>query len=321
MKLIHLESEHVLLLPLVSEDEENICLPLVITVVSKYWGIDLPFSEAKEVTKKYPNIKGSIMIEGIELAERHGLASLVVNSTIRELKKIIDMGIPPIVILPGIRETVQHAAVISGYNEAQKVIIHYIPHPDTLGAIPEQKFDQQWSEDDKLMLLLAPPDIISKLNLESKSKEKSNHLCFLSERLRLQGRNEEAINLLKKALEINIGNSTALCLLAGILNDQNSPDAVQYYQNSIEHNKRCYLAYRGLGNYYLKTRDYANSEAFYTKAIEINPNRFAPIYKNRGLVRLQQNKKNEAKEDFKMYLVQMPNAKDRKNILEAIEEL
>ena len=321
MKLIHLESEHVLLLPLVSEDEENICLPLVITVVSKYWGIDLPFSEAKEVAKKYSNIKGSIMIEGIELAERHSLASLVVNSTIRELKKTIDMGIPPIVILPGIRETVQHAAVISGYNEAEKVIIHYIPHPDTLGAIPEQKFDQQWSEDDRLMLLLAPPNIISKLNLESKSKEKSNRLCFLSERIRLQGRKEEAINLLKKALEINNGNSTALCLLASILNDQNSPDAVQYYQKSIEHNKRCYLAYRGLGNYYLKTRDYANSEAFYTKAIEINPNRFAPIYKNRGLARLQQNKKNEAKEDFKMYLVQMPNAKDRKNILEAIEEL
>ena len=63
-----MESEHLLLLPLVSEDEENICLPLVITVVSKYWGIDLPLSEAKDVARKYPNIKGSIMIEGIELA-------------------------------------------------------------------------------------------------------------------------------------------------------------------------------------------------------------------------------------------------------------
>ena len=316
-----MESEHLLLLPLVREDEENICLPLVITVVSKYWGIELPLSEAKEVARKYPNIKGSIMIEGIELAERHGLASLVVNSTIKELKKIIDMGIPPIVILPGIHETVQHAAVISGYDEAEKVIMHYLPHPDTLGAIPEQKFDQQWSEDDRLMLLLAPSDIISKLNLESKSKEKSNHLCFLSERLRLQGKNEEATSLLKKALEIRENNSTALCLLAGILNDQNSFDAVQYYQKSIEHNKRCYLAYRGLGNYYLKTKDYANSEKYYTKAIEINPNRFAPIYKNRGLAMLQQNKKNEAKKDFKMYLEQMPNAKDRKSILEAMEEL
>ena len=316
-----MESEHFLLLPLVREDEENICLPLVITVVSKYWGIDLPLSEAKEVARKYPNIKGSIMIEGIELAERHGLASLVVNSTVKELKKIIDTGIPPIVILPGIHETVQHAAVISGYDEAEKVILHYLPHPDTLGAIPEQKFDQQWSEDDRLMLLLVPPDIISKLNLESKSNEKSNRLCFLSERLRRQEKNEEATSLLKKALEIRENNSTALCLLAGILNDQNSSDAIQYYQKSIEHNKRCYLAYRGLGNYYLKTKDYTNSEKYYTKAIEINPSRFAPIYKNRGLARLQENKKNEAKEDFKTYLEQMPNARDRKNILEAIEEL
>jgi len=78
-------------LPIVND--ENICLPLVITAASKYWGIDLPFSEAREIAKKYSNIKGSIMIEGIELAERHGLACLIINSTTKELKKLIDMGI------------------------------------------------------------------------------------------------------------------------------------------------------------------------------------------------------------------------------------
>jgi len=60
---------------------------------------------------------------------------------------------------------------------------------------------------------------------------------------------------------------------------------------------------------------------YYSKSIEINPNRFGPIYKNRGLTRLEQNKKAAAKEDFKTYLVQMPNASDRNNILEAIKEL
>ena len=44
-----MESNHILSLPIVKE--ENICLPLVITAVSKYWGIDLPFSEAKEIAK------------------------------------------------------------------------------------------------------------------------------------------------------------------------------------------------------------------------------------------------------------------------------
>jgi tetratricopeptide (TPR) repeat protein len=310
-----------LFLPVVEEDEENICLPLVITVVSKYWGVDLPFSEAKEISKKYPNMKGSIMIEGIELAERHGLTSLILSSSIKELKKIIDLGIPPIVILPGIQDTVQHASVISGYDETERTLIHYFPQPDTVGVIPEKKFDQQWSEDGRLMLLIAPSDILSKLHPENIKMEKSNRFCFISERLRLQKKLGDAVNTLKKALEIDQTNSTAFCLLGGMLNDQNSPEAVKYYQKSIEYNKSCYLAYRGLGNYYLKIKDYPNAEKHYTKAIEINQNRFGPIYKNRGLARLEQDKKSQAKEDFTTYLNQMPNAGDKRNILEAVNEL
>ena len=76
-------------------------------------------------------------MEGIELAERHGLASLILNSTIKELKKLIDMGIPPVVILPGIRDTVQHASLILGYDDIEKTILHYFPEPDKIGAIPE----------------------------------------------------------------------------------------------------------------------------------------------------------------------------------------
>jgi len=313
-----MESNHILSLPVVKE--ENICLPLVITAVSKYWGIDLPISEAKEIAKKYPNMKGSIMMEGIELAERHGLDSLILNSTIKELKKLIDMGIPPIVILPGIRDTVQHASLILGYDDIERTILHYFPEPDKIGAIPEKKFDEQWSEDDRLLLALVPTDIMSEINLENK-KEKSNRLCFNAEKLRLQGKFTDAMTTLQKALEINQSNSTAYCLLGGILNDQNSPDAVQYYQKSIELNSRCYLAYRGLGNFYLKSKDYSNAEKYYTKAIEINQNRFGPIYKNRGLVRLEQNKKIEAKNDFEKYLEQMPNASDRIGILQVLKEL
>ena len=314
-----MESNHILSLPIVNE--ENICLPLVITAVSKYWGVDLPFSEAKEIAKKYSNIKGSIMIEGIELAERHGLTSLILNSTIKELKKLIDMGIPPIVILPGIRDTVQHASLILGYDDLENTILHYFPEPDKVGAIPEKKFDEQWSEDDRLLLVIVPPDILLEINLGNKTKEKSNRLCFNAEKLRLQGRLADAITTLQKALEISQTNSTALCLLGGILNDQNSPDAVNYYQKSIESNHRCYLAYRGLGNFYLKSKDYSNAEKYYTKAIEINQNRFGPIYKNRGLVRLEQNKKADAKKDFEKYLEQMPNASDRAGILQALKEL
>ncbi len=313
------DNNHILTVPIVNE--ENLVLPLVINAVSKYWGVDIPFSEADELAKKYPKIRGSIIIEGIELAERHGLGSLIVNSTISELKKLIDMGIPAIVILPGVQDTIQHASIIIGYNDMERTILHYVPEPDKIGAIPEKKFDQHWSEDDRLLLVIAPTDILSEIKLENRSKEKSNRLCFNAEKFRLQGNFKDAKNNLQKAIELNSSNSTALCLMGGILNDQNSPDAVNYYKKSLESNRRCYLAYRGLGNFYLKLKDYLNAENFYTKAIEINQNRFGPIYKNRGLVRLEQNKKGEAKSDFEKYLEQMPQAIDKKNILEALKEL
>jgi tetratricopeptide (TPR) repeat protein len=296
-------------------------LPLVVSAVSKYWGIDLPLAEATEIAKRYSGIRGSIMIEGVELAERHGLSSIILNSSVKHLRKMIDIGVPPIVIMPGIRDIVQHASLIVGYDQIENTIFHYIPEPDKIGAIPEKKFDDQWSEDDRLMLLLVPSDILSDINLQSGNKEKSNRLCFNAERLRLQGKTQEAALLLKKALETNNSNSTAMCLLAGILNDMNSPDAVQYYKRSTELNPQCYLAYRGLGNYYLKTKDYTTAEKYYTMAIQINPQRFAPIYKNRGLARLEQNKAKQAKEDFKKYLERMPEAKDRDSIMQAMTEL
>ncbi|TLY06871.1 MAG: hypothetical protein E6K83_07540, partial [Thaumarchaeota archaeon] len=135
-----MESVHTLSLPVVQE--ENVCLPLVINAVSKYWGIDLPMTEAIKIAKKYPGIKGSVLIEGVELAERHGLASVISNLSLKELRKMIDMGVPPIVILPGLRDVVQHASLVIGYDELERTIFHYIPEPDKIGAIPEEKFDK-----------------------------------------------------------------------------------------------------------------------------------------------------------------------------------
>lgn len=312
-------SEHELLLPPVTE--ENICLPLAVSAVSKYWDVNLPLAEAKDIAKKYANIRGSILIEGIELAERHGLGSLVLHSSLSEIKKVIDMGIPPIVILPGLFEVVQHASVLSGYDEKEKSIIHYMPQPDQIGMIPERQFDRLWEEDGRLAILVAPTDIISTIRVDNRSSEKSNRLCFVSEKLNLQGRTEDAIKTLKDATSLDRTNSTALCLLGGIYNEKNSPECVQYYEQSIEHNKKCYLAYRGLGNYYLKTKQYEKAISYYTQAIDINSTRFGPIYKNRGLARLEQKKNKEAKQDFEDYLKYTPNAKDKDNIMQAIKEL
>ena len=317
-------SNHELLLPLVQE--ENICLPLPINVVSKYWNIVLPIIEAKEIAKQYPTNVGSILIEGIELAERNGLVCKIFHSSIPELKKIIDSGIPPIVILPGIPEITQHASVISGYDEKENTILHYIQKgtqegKQQEGAIPQKIFDKEWSEEGRLLIILAPQDIMSSLDITKNLDEESNRLCFISEKFNIQKNTSKAIESLKKAIGINNNNLTALNLLGGLLNSQNSTDCIKYYQKSIELNNRSYLSYNGLGNFYLKSNQFDKAELCYTKAIEINSKRSAKIFKNRAYIREKQKKNLGAKDDLKNYLKLTPKAEDRGVIEQVIREL
>jgi tetratricopeptide (TPR) repeat protein len=318
------EENHELLLPLV--EEENICLPLPINVVSKYWNIDLPMAEAIESAKKYSGFNGSILIEGIETAERHGLSCKIVHSSLNELKKVIDLGIPPIVILPGIPEITQHASIITGYDEVEKTILHYIQKGNQEGeqqegAIPQDIFEKEWSEEGKLLIILAPSDILSSIDLKNNSNEKSNRLCLIYEKQNILKNGTEALESLKQAIELDENNSTALNLFAGMLNAQKSPECVKYYEKCIKINDKSYLAFNGLGNFYLKTEEFEKAENYYTKAIEINPKRSAKIYKNRAYLRQQQNNNSGAKDDLKNYLKYYPKAPDRGIIEQAIREL
>jgi len=318
------EEDHQLLLPLV--EDENICLPLPINVVSRYWNVELPMAEAIDSAKKYSDFNGSIIIEGIELAERHGLSCKIVHSSLNELKKIIDSGIPPIVILPGIPEITQHASVITGYNEDEKTILHYIQKGNQEGeqqegAIPQEIFDREWSEEGRLMIIISPSDILSKITLENDSKNKSNRLCFDSEKQNILKNYSEALSSLKESIELDPNNSTALHLYATMLNQQNAPECISFYEQSFKINARSYLTFNGLGNFYLKTNEFEKAEKFYSKAIEINPKRSAKIYKNRAYLREKLNKNSDAKDDLKSYLKYFPKAPDRGIIEQAIREI
>ena len=317
---MHSESEHSITLPLLSEKDESIILPLVINVVTRYWGEEIPLDD-EGAAKNYSGIKGPIMIEGIDLAEKHGFVSYIYEGSIRDLKKRVDQGIPPIVIVPGIHETIQHATIVCGYNPEERRLLTYVPKPDTVGAIPEVKFEQDWKQDGMITLVLIPKDMEYLFKNENLKFKDSNRICFEAERLRHQGNIYGAIEKLRKAVEIDSENSQAWCLLGGIYNELNSEEAVICYQKTVKINPNYYLAYRGLGNYYLKKKDYTLAELYYTRSIEINPYRFGPIYKNRAVARLQLNNNSGAKEDLMKYLEQTPNAGDRTNVEDALEQL
>ena len=318
------EEDHGLLLPIV--DEENTCLPLPINVVSKYWNIELSMAQAVETAKKYSGFEGSIIIEGIESAERQGLTCKILNSSLSELKKVIDAGIPPIVILPGIPEITQHASVITGYNNEEKTILHYVQKGSQKGepqegAIPQDIFDKEWSEEGRLLMVLAPSDVISSVNLENDSGEKSNRLCFASERFNILGDDSAALESLKQAIELDPNNQTALHLLGAVLNGQNSSECIKFYEKCLQINNRSYLTCNGLGNFYLKSNQFEKAEKYYTRAIDINPKRSAKIYKNRAYLREKQKRNSDAKDDLKNYLKYFPRAPDRGVIEQAIREL
>ncbi len=322
------QPEHFILLPLVSKHEESLRLPLAINVVAKYWGEELLSSSSSSSSvsangPQGPAPRGTVMmIDGIETAEARGLACHVFKGSLRDIKKRIDQGVPPIVIMPGIHDIFQHATVVSGYDLDERRILTYVPEPDTIGAIPESKFEQDWEQDDMTEIILIPADLQKDL-LKSEDLEyaKTNRACFEAERLRQQGMTEKAVEKLRQATEADLENAQAWSQLAGIYNEQGSDQAVPCYERAIKINPRYYLAYRGLGNYYLKKKDYSLAEAYYSKAIGINPVRYGPIYKNRAVARMQNGNNAGAKEDLAKYLEQTPGAADGESIREAIAQL
>jgi len=309
------QPEHFISLPLVGKEEESPRLPLAINVVAKYWGEDLvqPDSPAQP--------RGAVMIDGIELAEKAGLAAYIYKGSLKNLKKRIDQGIPVIAIMPGIQDVAQHATVVSGYSVDERRILTYVPEPDTVGAVPESKFEDDWEQDDSTAIVIVPADMKELVKKEEAQFAQSNRLCFEAERLRQQGNAGKAAEILRQAAEKDPENAQAWSQLGGVYNEQGSEEAVVCYERAVKLNPKYYLAYRGLGNYFLKKQDYSLAEAYYSKAIGVNPARYGPIYKNRAVARMQLGNNAGAKGDLVKYLEQTPGAQDRKSIEDAITQI
>ena len=316
-----LDSEHTLILPLLDNKKDHVCLPLAINVILSYWGEYNLDREAEERSRKYKDLKGSIFIEGIEIAETRGYLVKIFKSNLQILKKKIDQGIPSIVIMPGLKETIQHATVVTGYDPKENRIITYVPEPDTVGSIPEKKFLELWEQDGSLAITIIPNDMKNINEEDNSNKDPTYKMCFEAERLLYIGKITEAIEKLRKAIDINKNNELALDMLGSIFNEIKSDEAKNYFEASLKLNPKFYLAYRGIGNYYLRKEKYLLAEKYYSLAISINPNRFGPIYKNRGIVRLQLDDNKGAISDLTSYLDHCPNAHDKNNIELALREL
>jgi hypothetical protein len=320
------DTSHIIL-PLVNKTEDNVVFPLVLNVISRFWGEEIPTDEIEKRTINYKKFKGTVFIEGLEMIEKKlNLSFVVYRGSLSDIKKRVNQGFPVIVVLPGIGDTVQFATIVCGYDANENRVITYVPEPDSYGAIPEDKFEDEWSQDDFFSILIFPKDMNDIFKNDVFEFEKSNRIYLETERLKIRGKMQESIDLLNSIVNNNLSNKEnagdnpqILCLLAGILNEQNDEKCVPLYQRIIKINPKFYLAYRGLGNFYLKNKNYQLSKEYYTKAIEINPIRFGPIYKNLGIVLSELGDNEAAKGSFKTYLKNVPNAPDRDNILQFLD--
>lgn len=312
--------EHSLTLPIIDPNLDSPQLPLVLNVMALYWGEDLSSRITEEIKEQYKSVKGSVLIEGIEIAEKKGFMSVMYKSNMKDIKKTIDQGIPLITILPGIHDLVQHATIVCGYEPQERRILTYVPEQDKQGAVPEKRFEQEWEEDDTTSIILIPSDMSEVVSDREFKNQHSNRACLVAERLRLKGDIVKAEEELTRAVDIDRDNPVAWYALGSVFNDQRSESAVECYRKAIQLNKRYYLAYRGLGNYYLKNEEFDVADKWYSMAIDINPVRFGPIYKNRAFARLK-SEKGSVREDLEKYLLYMPAATDRISIEEAIREL
>jgi tetratricopeptide (TPR) repeat protein len=305
---------HDLNLPLI---EQNISsLPLVIAVVMKYWGEDIIHFQNNKNHHKSPNI-----FDGIEFAEKSNFFSCFSKSSIRDLKKKIDQGIPTIVIFPGLYDLPQHALIISGYDDTEKRILTYIPQPDTTGSIPESKFCAEWNQEDNIAIIIIPTDMKNLLSKDELEITRSYRLCFEAERDFSYGNLESSIKKITESVNFNKNNAFAWSLLGSCYSEMNNRECINCFTQAIKLNSNYFLAFRGLGNFYLKTKDYQNAEKYYSQAIDLNPNRYGPIYKNRAFSRLHLNRNQDAKQDLIFYLEKTPNAQDREHINEALKSL
>jgi tetratricopeptide (TPR) repeat protein len=314
------DTSHIIL-PLVNKTEDNVVFPLVLNVISRFWGEEIPTDEIEKRTINYKKFEGLEMIE-----KKLNLSFVVYRGSLSDIKKRVNQGFPVIVVLPGIGDIVQFATIVCGYDANENRVITYVPEPDSYGAIPEDKFEDEWSQDDFFSILIFPKDMNDIFKNDVFEFEKSNKIYLETERLKIRGKMQESIDLLNSIVNNNLSNKEnaddnpqILCLLAGILNEQNDEKCVPLYQRIIKINPKFYLAYRGLGNFYLKNKNYQLSKEYYTKAIEINPIRFGPIYKNLGIVLSELGDNEAAKGSFKTYLKNVPNAPDRENVLQFLD--
>ena len=137
-------------------DDTDQCGPSALASVLGYWG--KPESPARLREEIYlAHLKGSLTVDLLLSAERHGLSAEMAEGGLEQLKRQLESGQPLIAFVNvGLRSVpIGHYMVVTGYDDRRRVIFaHSGMKRDR--QISYGKFERQWEKTRRWALLIRP---------------------------------------------------------------------------------------------------------------------------------------------------------------------
>ncbi len=124
--------------------------------------------------------------------------------------------------------------------------------------------------------------------------------------LQSQGKTDEAIAVLRKAISENAGSAIVHAGIATILLSQGKTDeAIADLRKAISENAGSAILHAGLGTAYLSKKQYAAATPYFKHAIALNP-QLAEAHYNLGVALIKQNNANDAVISFRQAITLNP---------------
>ncbi len=137
------------------KQRDQFCGPASLSSVFAYYGLKVSQEEIAEDVYN-PKLKGALITDLENYAKARGFRTLLKTSNLQELKKYIDEGHPPIILvdLGRLWLSVPHYMVVVGY-EGDTFYLH--TGYEARKAFKADDLDRIWSKMGRVLLLVYPP--------------------------------------------------------------------------------------------------------------------------------------------------------------------
>jgi tetratricopeptide (TPR) repeat protein len=271
----------------IKQQDRNYCGPATLAMLMNYWSKEKKYNQ-HEVAEAIYDEKTKIAYNSdmVFFPNQEGLTAYSFNSTMEELKKLIDSGIPVIVFQKPVKQIKKgHYRVVFGYDEEKKAFVLHDPMLGPNRGIRYKDFQELWNFGDNAnmqnwTLAIFPenkqslfPDLkcsyIFHINMATAYYKKQKY--------------DESIAEWEQAIEKSRNEPTPYpyYCLAQLLLDLDKPDeALIYAQKAVEIDNNSAFAYDVLGLVYEKKEMVVEAAEAMSKAAKLKKEKNSFILKH-----------------------------------------